>query len=195
MIARVVPLTRTRAVRGAFDYRLGERHGGVRSWLGAADPLGRQRTLGVVVELAERSDLDPERLVEPDEQLEVSIPPDLVALAGWMAREYCSTIARALQLMLAPGTTSGLGQRRALVAELTPAGGEALMQDGAVRLTLRQRALLEALRRSGQTAASELGTESLRRLQARGLVAIESRVRRGARSRARSGWPRRWRLR
>ena len=49
-----------------------------------------------------------------------------------MAREYCSTTARALTLMLAPGTAEGVGAKRALVAELTPAGCEALT-DAAVR--------------------------------------------------------------
>ncbi|MDQ6732278.1 MAG: primosomal protein N', partial [Actinomycetota bacterium] len=91
MIARVQPLTRTRAVRGPFDYRLGEHHGevGVGSLLRV--PFGHRRSLGVVVELAERSELEPERLAEPEAVLPGSIPPDLVSLAGWMAREYCST--------------------------------------------------------------------------------------------------------
>jgi primosomal protein N' (replication factor Y) len=176
MIARVVPLTRTRAVRGAFDYRLsnGDRDVEVGSVLRV--PFGGQRPLGVVVELADSSELEPDRLAEPDQVLAVSLPDEMVALAVRMGREYCSTTARALSLMLAPGTGEGIGAKRALVAELTPAGREAL-GDPAARLTDRQRNLLRALRLRGATVASELGTDGLRRLQRRGMVQIESRVR------------------
>ena len=104
MIARVVPLTRTRAVRGAFDYLLpnGDEQVAVGSVLRV--PFGGQRPLGVVVELADGSELEPGRLAEPDQVLAVSLPDEMVALAVWMAHEYCSTTARALTLMLAPGT-------------------------------------------------------------------------------------------
>jgi primosomal protein N' (replication factor Y) (superfamily II helicase) len=176
MIARVVPLTRTRALDRPFDYALGDNDGRVGVGSVLRVPFGGQRPLGVVVELADSSELEPDRLVEPDQVLAVSLPDEMVALAAWMAREYCSTTARALTLMLAPGTTDGVGARRALVAELTTAGSRAL-DDAAVRLTDRQRGQLEALKQSGPTAAADLGTEGLRRLEGRGLVAIESRVR------------------
>ncbi len=176
MIARVVPLTRTRAVRGAFDYLLpnGDQPVAVGSVLRV--PFGGQRPLGVVVELADVSELEPDRLAEPDHVLAVSLPDEMVALAVWMAREYCSTTARALSLMLAPGTAEGVGAKRSLVAELTPAGCDAL-RDSPARLTERQRGQLEALELHGATVASKLGTEGLRRLEGRGLVRIESRVR------------------
>ncbi len=175
MIARVVPLTRTRAIRGSFDYALGaDQTVAVGSVLRV--PFGRQRSLGVVIELAGESELDPERLVEPEEVLPVSIPDEMVALAVWMGREYCSTTARALSLMLAPGTAEGMRSKRALVAELTPAG-RAAFADPAARLTDRQRVLLGALETRGATVAAELGTDSLRRLQRRGLVEIQSHVR------------------
>jgi primosomal protein N' (replication factor Y) len=174
-IARVEPLTRTRAVRGPFDYRLGagQEEVGVGSLLRVK--FGRQRTLGVVVGLADQSELEPERLSEPEAVLPGSIPPDLVALAGWMAREYCSTPARALGLTLAPGTSEGARAKRALVADLTPAGAEALGADGAI-LTDHQRGLLQALSQRGPVVAAELGTSGLRRLETRGLVSLDSRV-------------------
>ncbi|MGO9885348.1 MAG: primosomal protein N', partial [Solirubrobacteraceae bacterium] len=175
MIARVVPLTRTRAVRGSFDYLLGDRHGDVVIGSVLRLPFGRQRALGVVVELAGTSELEPERLLEPDEALPISIPPDLVELAEWMAREYCSTPARALSLMLPPGIAAGRGVKRVLVAELTEAGAAALA-NGASPLNPHQRELLAALRSAGATLASELGTGALRRLESRGLVSIEARV-------------------
>jgi primosomal protein N' len=65
-IARVQPLTRTRAVRGPFDYRLGAEHADVAVGSLLRVPFGAQRTLGVVVELADRSELDPDRLAEPE---------------------------------------------------------------------------------------------------------------------------------
>ena len=58
--------------------------------------------LGVVTALADASEHD---LSPPREVLEHSLPPDLVALAPWIAAEYCSTPARALTLMLPPRGT------------------------------------------------------------------------------------------
>ncbi|HEY2317161.1 MAG TPA: primosomal protein N' [Solirubrobacteraceae bacterium] len=175
MIARVQPLTRTRAVRGLFDYRLApDQQVQVGSLLRV--PFGARSSLGVVVELAERSELAPERLVEPEEVLGAGVGADLVALAEWMAREYCSTPSRALQLMLAPGASAGTGAKLALVAELTAAGRAALQgPDGG--LNDRQRALLAALDQRGPTVAAELDTPGLRRLERRGLVAIDRRPR------------------
>ena len=62
--------------------------------------------------------------------LESALTPELVALAEWMAHEYCSTPARALSLMLAPGAAQGAGAKRVLVAELTGAGRDALGPTG-----------------------------------------------------------------
>ncbi|MFZ0090384.1 MAG: hypothetical protein WAL63_12805, partial [Solirubrobacteraceae bacterium] len=141
MIARVQPLTRTRAVRGPFDYRLApDQAVQVGSLLRV--PFGARSSLGVVVALADRSALAPERLVEPEAVLGAGVGADLVELADWMAREYCSTPARALQLMLAPGAAAGTGAKLALVAELTPAGETALADGDTGRLNDRQRALL-----------------------------------------------------
>jgi primosomal protein N' (replication factor Y) (superfamily II helicase) len=170
VIARVEPLTRTRAVRGPFDYRLGPGHAEVRVGSLLRVPFNHRTELGIVVELASRSELAPDRLAEPEAVLAAGIPPDLVALAAWMAHEYCSTPARALGLVLAPGATGGASAKKALVAELTADGANALAADAV--LTERQRALLETLARRGPTVAAELGTPSLRRLEARGLVTI-----------------------
>jgi primosomal protein N' (replication factor Y) len=136
MIARVEPLTRTRAVRGPFDYLLAPaQEAGVTVGSVLRVPFGGRRSLGVVVELAERSELAPERLAQPEAVLPVGLGPDLVALAGWMAREYCSTQARALSLMLAPGAAEGRGAKRVLVAELT-AEGTAAVRPGRNRTDL-----------------------------------------------------------
>ena len=174
MIARVQPLTLTRAVRGPFDYRLraDQSEVGVGSLLRI--PFGRRRALGVVVELADGSELAPDRLVEPDEVLPAGVPPDLVALGEGLAVEDGATPARALALVLAPGAAAGTRPKKALVVELTKAGKNALDRD--VPLTARQREMLASLDRVEWAVAAELGTPALRRLESRGLVALRSRT-------------------
>ena len=113
-IAQVEPLTTARALRGPFDYRLppGARGGvvGVGSML--VVPFGRREVLGVVTGLSQRSEVAEEKLLEPLRALELGVPVDLVALAEWLAAEYCSTLARALRLVLPPGATAGPGRPR-----------------------------------------------------------------------------------
>ena len=171
-IARVQPLTRTRAVRGAFDYLLSEHRDQVEVGSLVRVPFGGRSTLGVVVELAHDTDIERDRLAEPEAVLDGGVPADLVELARWIAAEYCSTFARALALMLPPGAGRGVRLRRQLVAELTSAGAVTLTERDAV--TDRQRELLGALA-EGPVTAAELGTEALRRLERRGLVTLERR--------------------
>jgi primosomal protein N' (replication factor Y) (superfamily II helicase) len=159
MIARVEPLTTTRRLSGPFDYRV-DGDVGVGSVLRI--PFGRQRLDGVVVELAETSELPDDRLAEPTAVLDDSVPADLVELARWMAVEYCSTPARALSLVLPPPGRA----KTALWAEPTGAEG---------RLTDRQRALLARL--PGPAGAD---LPALRRLEARGMVTIAPRASRRA---------------
>jgi primosomal protein N' (replication factor Y) len=175
-IARVEPLTRTRAVRGPFDYRLRDDQAGVEVGSLLRIPFAGSRMLGLVVALADRSELPGDRLAEPDEVLPTRVPEDLVALALWMSSEYCSTPARALSLVLSPGAAKGTGARRVLVAELTAAGEHALA-NGA-QLNPAQRSVLESLASDGPTVAADLGTARLRRLEARGLVEIGPHSRR-----------------
>ena len=106
VIAKVEPITTARALRGPFDYL---RPDGVEKGSLLVVPFGRRDVTGVVVGLAERSDVPAEKLVAPRRVLEERVPPELVDLAAWMAREYCSTFARALQLVLPP---TGRARRR-----------------------------------------------------------------------------------
>src|SRR5215213_11782416 len=133
VIAQVEPLTTTRRLSGPFDYALPAEPVVVGSVVRV--PFGHQRLDGVVVGLAEASELPPERLVAPSAVREDSVPPDLVALALWMAAEYASTPARALSLVLPPPGKP----RTRLWAHRTGAS----LEDE--RLTERQRALLERL--------------------------------------------------
>src|SRR3954471_11811785 len=181
MIAKVEPLTPARALRGPFDYRVPSEMEDVEVGSMLVVPFGRRRLVGVVVGLAEHSDVPPERLVEALQALGRGGPPELVSLGLWVAEEYCSTPARGLALVLPPGTgTAGpprVGVRRALVAELTEEGRAAAAQPGTARLGERQRAALEALADGPLPAASVArdiggGHSTLRSLEARGLVAL-----------------------
>ena len=181
MIAKVEPLTPARSLRGPFDYRLAGalEDVGVGSML--VVPFGRRRLLGVVVGVASESELPPERLAEPIAALEADVPQSLVALGLWVAREYVSTPARGLALVLPPGTGTGAGRplrpKRSLRASITPAGESALAEDA--RMGARQRAALEAVapaplgaaalaRRTGCTHST------LRSLERRGLIRLEN---------------------
>ncbi|MEA2443021.1 MAG: hypothetical protein QOJ12_313, partial [Thermoleophilales bacterium] len=158
MIAKVEPLTPARALRGPFDYLVPSEMEGVEVGSMLVVPFGSRRLLGVVVALAEHSDVPPERLVAPLQALGRGVPAELVRLGLWVAEEYCSTPARGLALVLPPGTGTGrtppVGIRRALVAELTDAGRAALEGGGKPRLGERQRAALEALAHGPLPAAS-----------------------------------------
>jgi primosomal protein N' (replication factor Y) len=107
-------MTTARALRGPFDYRLPEelRGGVVDVGSMLVVPFGRREVLGVVVGLADSSEVAEEKLLAPLRALELGVPVDLVALAEWIAAEYCSTIARALGLVLPPGATRRLSGRK-----------------------------------------------------------------------------------
>ena len=181
-ILRVEPLTTARALRGPFDYRRPEAMADLGVGSVVRVPFGPRCLLGVVVEIADASELPPERLAEPLEALEAGATPELVRLGLWVAREYCSTPSRGLQLVLPPGTgTGGAGRttraKTELRAEILPAGEAAL--GGGERLGAKQRAVLEALR-AGEMSSGELATavgcdrQTLRRLEERGLLATRS---------------------
>ena len=55
-----------------------------------------------MVALADATEVPDEKLVTPTGVRGESVPAELVELALWMAREYCSTPARALSLVLPP---------------------------------------------------------------------------------------------
>ena len=172
IIARVEPLTLTRAVRGPFDYRLRPEQSDVGVGAVLRVPFGHQKTLGVVLELARESELALERLAEPDAVLPPGVPPDLVALARWIAEQYCSTPARALGLVLPPDAPGAARRKPVQIAALTEPGEKALLGEG--RLTDRQRSVLTQLQNAGPAPVTALGRDTLRRLESRGLVEFTS---------------------
>jgi len=179
-IARVEPLTTARALRGPFDYALPAELASVAAGDLLVVPFAGRDVLGVVVELAETTEVPDDRLAAPRGRVDgPGVPPELVALARWIAEEYCSTPARALALVLPPGAGRAarprVRSRRALVAELTAAGAAALADPDA-RLTAKQRAVLRNLAAGPLPAARSGGDHGgLRRLADRGLIALERR--------------------
>ncbi len=139
-------MTNTRALRGPFDYRLPEELAvdvNVGSML--VVPFGRREVLGVVVGLSGSTDVAEEKLLAPLRALELGVPRDLVALAEWIAAEYCSTVPRALGLVLPPGAARRLsGRRRRAVPRPTHLSVGA-RSPTAPELTAQQRAALEPL--------------------------------------------------
>ncbi len=117
-VAKVEPMTTARALKGPFDYRIpDELCGGVDVGSMLVVPFGRRQVLGVVVDLAQSSEVAEAKLLAPVRVLELGVPAELVALAEWIAAEYCSTIARALALVLPPGAAKRLsGRKRRAVA-------------------------------------------------------------------------------
>ena len=156
-VAQVEPLTTARVLRGPFDYLAPE---GTQVGTRLVVPFGNRDVPGIVTALAESSAhelMAPRRVVEP------SLPPDLVGLAFWMADEYCSTPARALGMMLPP---AGVSAKTGLWAETVNGA-----VDPTTRLNDAQRELIATLPRFTGS-----DTAALRRLEARGLVAIAPRV-------------------
>ena len=163
-IAKVEPMTTTRALRGPFDYRLPEPM--VEAGVGVGSllmiPFGGRRMLGVVVGVAAESDLPPERLAEPLEAIEAGATPELVRLGLWVADRYCSTPPRGLALVLPPG--SGTGRKPQPMRALTErtaaiTDGRAAALDPAregPRLGARQRAVLERLAADGELSGPRI---------------------------------------
>src|SRR5271165_2611607 len=106
-------MTSARALRGPFDYLLPEelRGGAVEVGSMLVVPFGRREVLGVVVGLADSSEVAEKKLLAPLRALELGVPGELVELAEWIAAEYCSTISRALSLVLPPGAARRLSGR------------------------------------------------------------------------------------
>jgi primosomal protein N' (replication factor Y) len=180
VIAKVEPLTSARALRGPFDYALTGEMSALSVGSVLMVPFARRQVLGVVVELAEKSELPPERLATPLRALEADVTPELVQLGLWVADEYCSTPARGLALVLPPGTGTGAKQRARprtmLTASRTDAGGEALAADD--RLGVAQKRVLEALSSAPLAAADACRAagcshDTLKRLAARGLISLD----------------------
>jgi primosomal protein N' (replication factor Y) (superfamily II helicase) len=145
-IAQVEPMTTARALRGPFDYRLPEElREGVDVGSMLVVPFGRRQVLGVVVGLADSSEVAEGKLLAPLRALELGVPIELVALAEWIAAEYCSTIARALALVLPPGAARRLSGRKRRAVERPRHLAVGARSPRTPQLTLEQSAALEPI--------------------------------------------------
>ena len=184
-IARVEPLTTARALRGPFDYLIPDRLPGIDIGTVLEVPFGPRRITGVVVGLAATSEVPPGKLAEPIRILGTGTTPELVDLGMWIAREYCSTPARGVGLMLPPGTGTGGQRTKARTETLSRITelGRAALEDGS-RLGEKQRLALRSLLEGEMTgrelmARAAADASTMKRLESRGLIEREQiRVRR-----------------
>ena len=144
LIAKVEPMTTARALRGPFDYRLPEAMRRGRRRLDARRavraPAGARRGLGAGRQQRGRRG-EAARAAARARRGPPAVPVELLALAEWIAAEYCSTLARALALVLPPGATRRLsGRKRRAVArpEHLPVGARASRRTGADRSSSRR---------------------------------------------------------
>lgn len=172
-------MTTARALRGPFDYRLPQGlHAGVGVGSMLVVPFGRRQVLGVVTAISDHSEVSEEKLLSPLRALDEgppALPLDLVALAGWLAEEYCSTLARALSLVLPPAATRRLSGRKRRVAPARPEH----VQVGASTaqppdLTVEQEIALSELRDA--LASSESQTRLLAGITGSGKTEIYLRI-------------------
>jgi primosomal protein N' (replication factor Y) (superfamily II helicase) len=150
-------MTTARAMRGPFDYRLPEElREGIAVGSMLVVPFGRRQILGVVTGLSDRSDVSDERLLAPLRALELGVPMDLVALAEWLAEEYCSTLARALSLVLPPAATRRLSGRKRRLAPPRPEHIQVgARTSGPPQLTAEQSAALASLTQALASATAQ----------------------------------------
>jgi primosomal protein N' (replication factor Y) len=142
----VEPITTARALRGPFDYLLGEElRGEVEIGSMLVVPFGNRQILGVVVGLSERTEVPVEKLLEPVRALELGVPAELIGLAEWIAAEYCSTFARALSLVLPPGAARRLSGRRRRAVAAPSHTSVGISRSGPPELSADQRGVLAPL--------------------------------------------------
>ncbi len=189
-IARIEPLTTARALRGPFDYLLPPELSDVEVGAVLVVPFAGREVVGVVVERTEETDVPAEKLAAPRAVAGPGVPAELVALARWIADEYCSTPARALGLVLPPGagraTRPRVSSRTALVRGADgerPAGARAGGGRGrreSHQAHPKQHTILSTLQTAGPLPAAQTGADhgTLRRLAERGLLLLERREQR-----------------
>ncbi|HEY1689626.1 MAG TPA: primosomal protein N' [Solirubrobacteraceae bacterium] len=157
-IVKVQPLSSARVLREPYDYALPKSlRGEVKVGSLLVVPFAKREVLGVAVALSEQSELPAGRLLEPLRVLDVDLPSDLVALARWIADEYCSTLARALRLLMPPGITRGqlAGKARRTRVVRPEHRSVGVLRGAPPRLTSAQQAALDELIAALEQAAPE----------------------------------------
>ncbi len=141
-------------------------------------PFGRRQILGVVTAISDHSEVSEEKLLAPLRALDEgppALPLDLVSLAGWLAQEYCSTLARALSLVLPPAATRRLSGRKRRAAPARPADFQVGVRTAKPPvLTVEQDIALAELREA--LASSESQTRLLAGITGSGKTEVYLRI-------------------
>jgi primosomal protein N' (replication factor Y) (superfamily II helicase) len=175
---QVEPMTTARALRGPFDYRLPQEsyaEVGVGSML--VVPFGQREILGVVTAISDSSEVSEEKLLAPVRALDQgapTLPLDLVALATWLADEYCSTLARAFALVLPPAAARRLSGRKPRATSVPTHVQVGARMPRPPALTVEQDVALAELRQA--LAASEPQTRLLAGITGSGKTEIYLRI-------------------
>lgn len=135
-------------------------------------PFGSRRLEGVVIGLAETTELDETRSVEAIVYEEPLLTLQQIELAHWMARRYLAPISDCIWLFLPPG----IEDKVETLVELAP---DTSTQNN---LTEKQRALVERIREAGSIKSTQIALSQrsmLNTLIARGVLAKRIYVRPG----------------
>jgi primosomal protein N' (replication factor Y) (superfamily II helicase) len=182
--ARICKIALDTPLRRLFDYLVHETESPLQPGVRVAVPFGRQQLVGVVVRLADESDLPDAKLRRVQQVLDAQplFSDNDLALLEWAAAYYHhpvgSVFAAALPRLLRQ--TQDPRELRSRWA-VTPAGLEALEQDR-LRRAPRQRTVLKLLQEAGpcDSAAMDLREKNwrgaARELIARGYAACEEVV-------------------
>jgi primosomal protein N' (replication factor Y) (superfamily II helicase) len=182
-------------LRRLFDYRAGSSEAEpapIEPGMRVRVPFGRQRLIGVAVEMAAGSELPDERLKPLLERLdrEPIFDPATLALLGWAAEYYHHPIGEVLAAALPKALRLGAALHAAEERWLPTAAGRAAWARGEPRRAPRQRQVLGSLieaevsgeggPRPGAIAPQRRWREAARALIARGWVALERAAADGA---------------
>ena len=166
-----------------FTYRIPEGMELV-PWQRVAIPFGHREKEGIITELTEESDIEPEKLREVLHPLEeyAAVPPELMALAEEMARKAHCPPAETLRLMIPAQMRGGrIHARTERTARRTVSETEGHAALEKARPGSKRRKLLELLTDGEEHTIRELSEqvrdpgEALKKLQQDGLIRIENR--------------------
>ncbi len=108
-------------------------------------PFGARRLQGIVVELAETTDLDKTRSLEAIVYPDPLVTLEQIELAHWISRHYLAPLSDCIWLFLPPG----IEDKQETFLELAP---DAVLDT----LTEKQRALVERVRQAGSLKTTQL---------------------------------------
>ncbi len=177
---RILRVALDTPLRRLFDYRepTADHRGPAVPGMRVRVPFGRQRLVGVVVEIADQSEIAPEKLRHAIELLDPTpvFDASLLRLLAFAANYYHHPVGEVLAAALPKLAREGASAIETEERWFTTAAGAAALASDALRRAPKQRALLTTLGTTG-CGASELDANfgtwraTMRELAARGYVA------------------------